>query len=244
MRRRRSPSASFPACSGCPPAFEPRDARERWRGRLLGLWGLFFFRAFYFEAIRRAPIVEATLINYLWPLLVVLLAWIVLREPFRPRIAAGALLGAAGAALVAGGQRAAFEEGHILGYALALGSAVAWSSYTVLLRKWGGGRAFLLTASVGSVFLSGLWLFAAGWPDPPPPAAWGAILYLGAVTIGAAILAWERAVSAGEVALLGAMAYFAPFLSAFFLWLILGERIGLAAAGGMVLIVAGGAAAA
>ena len=109
---------------------------------------------------------------------------------------------------------------------------MAWSSYTVLLRKWGGGRAFLLTASVGSVFLSGLWLFAAGWPDPPPPAAW------------AAILAWERAVSAGEVALLGAMAYFAPFLSAFFLWLIRGERIGLAAAGGMVLIVAGGAAAA
>ncbi len=234
--------ALLPRLMGLEHASESREARGRWRGRLLGLWGLFFFHAFYFEAIRRAPIVEATLINYLWPLLIVLMAWLVLREPFRPAIAAGVLLGAAGAALVVGGQSASFEVRHFRGYAL--GSAAAWSSYTVMLRRWVGGREFLLPASIWSALLSGLWLAAAGWPEPPPPETWGAILYLGAVAIGAAILAWDRAVSGGEVAVLGAMAYFAPFLSVFFLWLILGKPIGAPAAAGMVLIVAGGAAAA
>ena len=43
---------------------------------------------------------------------------------------------------------------------------------------------------------------------------------------------------------LGAMAYLTPFLSAFFLWLILGKQVGPLTAIGMVLIVAGGASAA
>ncbi len=114
---------------------EPLDQKARWRGRLLGLWGIFFFHAFYFEAIRRAPIIEATIINYLWPLLIVLLAWLVLGEPFRPAIAAGTALGAVGAALVIGGQGVAFESDHLAGYGLALASAFDRSSYTVLLRK-------------------------------------------------------------------------------------------------------------
>ena len=114
-----------------------------------------------------------------------------------------------------------------------------------MLRRWVGGREVLLPASIWSALFSGLWLAAAGWPEPPPPETWGgAILYLGAVAIGAAILAWDRAVSGGEVAVLRAMAYFAPFLSVFFLWLILGKPIGAPAAAGVVLIVAGGAAAA
>lgn len=236
--------ACLPPLMGLPPAPEPEAARTRWRGRLLGLWGLFFFHAFYFEAIQRAPIVEAILINYLWPLFIVLLAWVVLRESFRPAIAVGALLGAGGAALVVGGQAAAFESRHALGYGFALASATAWSSYTVLSRKWGAGRGFLLPASILSAVLSFFWLLGAGWPEAPGPAAWVGIVYLGAIAVGVAILAWERAVSGGQVALLGALSYLAPFLSAFFLWMILGKPIGGFTAAGMVSIVAGGVVAA
>ncbi|MBT3822009.1 MAG: hypothetical protein HOG04_11490, partial [Nitrospinaceae bacterium] len=66
----------------------------------------------------------------------------------------------------------------------------------------------------------------------------------GAIAVGVAILAWERAVSGDEVALLGTLSYLAPFLAAFFLWLILGKPIGEFTAAGMVSIVAGGLVAA
>jgi drug/metabolite transporter (DMT)-like permease len=132
----------------------------------------------------------------------------------------------------------------VLGYGFALASATAWSSYTVLLRKWGGGRGFLLPASILSAALSFVWLLSAGWPDGPGSAAWLGIFDLGAIAIGVAILAWERAVSGGQVALLGALSYLAPFLSAFFLWLILGKPIGGFTAARMVSIVADGVGAA
>jgi drug/metabolite transporter (DMT)-like permease len=64
---------------------------------------------------------------------------------------------------------------------------------------------------------------------------WGTLAAAAGRALEAAHPAWV---------LLGAMAYLTPFLSAFFLWLILGEPVGLMAAIGMVLIVAGGVAAA
>src|SRR5579883_2707940 len=56
-----------------------------WRGRLaalvqpwpvwlVGIGGLFGYHALYFAALRRAPPAEASLIAYLWPLLIVLLS--------------------------------------------------------------------------------------------------------------------------------------------------------------------------
>ena len=48
---------------------------------LLGVWGIFGYHAFLFEALDRAPMVEANLLNYLWPLLIVLLSPV---TPIRP----------------------------------------------------------------------------------------------------------------------------------------------------------------
>jgi drug/metabolite transporter (DMT)-like permease len=40
----------------------------------LGIWGLFGYHFLYFLAFRLAPPVEVNLLNYLWPLLIVLLS--------------------------------------------------------------------------------------------------------------------------------------------------------------------------
>src|SRR3954469_5580847 len=47
-----------------------------WPGRvwLLGVGGLFGYHALYFAALQLAPPAEANLVNYLWPLLIVLLS--------------------------------------------------------------------------------------------------------------------------------------------------------------------------
>ena len=71
--------AYLPPVMGLPPVPEPEAALARWRGRLLDFGGL-FFPCVYFEAIP---------MNYLWPLFIMLLAWVVLRDPFRLAIAAG-----------------------------------------------------------------------------------------------------------------------------------------------------------
>ena len=66
----------------------------------LGIYGLFGYHFLLFVALRVAPPVEANLVNYLWPLLIVVLAPLFVRGvQLRPAHIAAALLGFAGAAI-------------------------------------------------------------------------------------------------------------------------------------------------
>ena len=148
-------------------------ARARWRGLpwrdlmrwpapvwLLGVAGLFGYHALYFAALQLAPPAEANLINYLWPLLIVLLSAPLARKDERARLGwshlVGALLGFVGVVLLAFGRGLDFAGGYALGYALALGCAFAWSLYSVLSRRFGETptdaiAAFCAVASVLSL---------------------------------------------------------------------------------------------
>ncbi len=75
---------------------------RRWRvplpTLLLGVGGLFGFHFLLFLALRLAPPVEANLVNYLWPLLIVVLTPVLLRGwRLTWRHVLAALLGFAGA---------------------------------------------------------------------------------------------------------------------------------------------------
>jgi drug/metabolite transporter (DMT)-like permease len=51
-----------------------RDWRVPWKTFAIGVTGIFGYHALYFTAFRLAPAVEVNLINYLWPLLLVVLS--------------------------------------------------------------------------------------------------------------------------------------------------------------------------
>ena len=104
---------------------------------LLGVGGLFGYHALYFAALQLAPPAEANLVNYLWPLLIVLLSAPLAGERLGWPHLVGALLGFAGVALLAFGRGVSFTGAYALGYALALGCAFAWSLYSVLSRRFG-----------------------------------------------------------------------------------------------------------
>ncbi len=80
-----------------------RNWRVPLRTLVLGVYGLFGFHFFLFIALRHAPPVEANLINYLWPLLIVFLAPVLLAGyRLRAHHVGGAVMGFAGAALLVG----------------------------------------------------------------------------------------------------------------------------------------------
>src|SRR6476661_1333878 len=67
---------------------------------LLGVGGLFGYHFAYFFALRTAPPVEAGLINYLWPLLIVVFSALLPGERLKWQHLAGCLLAFSGAVLV------------------------------------------------------------------------------------------------------------------------------------------------
>jgi len=165
---------------------------REWRVRpgvaALGVYGLFGFHFLLFMALRLAPPVEANLVNYLWPLLMGVLAPAILPGvTVGARPVAGACAGFAGAALLVTGGGFRFDAAHAAGYALALGSALVWATYS------------LPTKSV------------TAFPTGAIGLAWLAALGLG--PMGAAFFLWDHALKHGDPRRIGALAHLTPLLS-------------------------------
>jgi drug/metabolite transporter (DMT)-like permease len=183
----------------------------------LGVYGLFIYHALYFAALSLAPPAEASLIANLWALLTVLLSSLLPGHRLRSTHVAGAAFGFAAAALLvhdklgAGGEAA----GARWGYALALGCAVVWSSYSVASRLLAAVPSESLAApSLVTAALAGLCSLAfETWVTPTGWVSWAALVGLGVGPLGAAFLLWDIGMKKGDVPLLGVLSYTALIIS-------------------------------
>lgn len=182
----------------------------------LGVGGLFGYHFLYFLALRWAPPLEANLLNYLWPLLIVLFSALLPGERLGRGHIGGALCGLAGTALlISGGGSLEIRWDAAPGYLAAIAAAVIWAAYSVLSRRFGqvptdavGGFCLataLLAGLAHAAFETTVW--------PASPTTWLAILGLGLGPVGGAFFVWDHGVKHGDIRALGAMAYLTPLLS-------------------------------
>lgn len=181
----------------------------------LGSFGLFGYHFFYFMALGNAPAVEASLIAYLWPLLIVVFSALLPGERLRWFHVTGALLGLAGAGLlVTKGQGLAFDTRYGLGYLAAVACALTWSIYSVANRRFGSVPTDTVAGFCAAAALLGFISHALFETWVMPTATqWGAILLLGLGPVGAAFFVWDYGTKHGHIQALGALAYGAPLLS-------------------------------
>lgn len=183
----------------------------------LTVLGLFGYHALYFTALRNAPAVEANLINYLWPLLIVVFSGFLPGEKLRWYHGLGASIGLAGAVLLllGDGGLAGFDASYTLGYVAAVGAALFWSSYSVLSRLFAGvptgavTGACLITSALS--FACHLAFETSVWPSGLM--AWAGVIGLGLFPVGLAFFVWDIGMKRGDVQVLGAAAYATPILS-------------------------------
>ncbi len=206
------------------------DLRQ-WRVPLstlgLGVAGLFGYHFLFFIALRSAPAVEANLVNYLWPLLMVVLApMLLVGVRLRPAHIVAALLGFVGAIIAmlgahSGGSTAGgIFAGWAWGYVPALGSAFVWAGYSLLCQRV---RPFP-TAAIGLFGLvSGLLSLLCHWAMESPVALssrdWWLLGALGLGPLGAAFYWWDMALKRGDVRQIGILSYLTPLASTVLLML-------------------------
>lgn len=182
---------------------------------LLGVSGLFGYHFFYFMALQNAPAVEASLIAYLWPLLIVLFSALLPGERLRWFHLVGALMGFAGAiVLVSRGGALHFEPQYSLGYLSALICALTWSAYSVLSRRFGAVPTDAVGGFCGATAILA-WICHLAFERTvwPQGGQWLAVLALGLGPVGLAFFTWDYGVKHGEIRTLGAFSYAAPLLS-------------------------------
>ena len=190
--------------------------RQPWPVWALGVAGLFGYHFAYFTALRNAPPVEAGLIAYLWPLLIVLFSALLPGERLRWYHVVGGVTGFAGAVLiVTGGQSVGFRTEFAFGYVMALVCAFTWSGYSVLSRRFGAVPTDIVAGyCVATAVLAMLaHLMLETTVLPTSPIEWFAIAGLGLGPVGAAFYVWDHGVKHGDIQVLGALSYLAPLLS-------------------------------
>ena len=196
--------------------------RQPLRVWAVGTLGLFGYHALYFTALRTAPLVEAGLINYLWPLLIVLFSGLLPGERLRFHHFIGVVLGFSGAALlVTAGRSLTLDGGYAFGYVAAFLAAVVWAGYSVVSRRFAGVPSeavagFCLATAVLSLVCH------VAFEQTVLPASrfeWLMVLLLGVFPVGLAFFVWDHGVKHGDIQLIGTAAYATPILSTLLLTL-------------------------
>ena len=203
-----------------------RKWKVSWSALALGVYGLFGFHFFLFIALRHAPAVEANLVNYLWPLGIVLMAPLFLpgiRLTATHLIAAcagfmGAAIAILADTLLTSGLQGLLSKGFAWGYIAAAASAFIWASYSLMGKRMSvQGRGFP-TAAIGlfglvSGVLSLLCHALLEATVTLTARDWLLIVLMGLGPLDAAFFLWDAALKKGDARKIGILSYITPLAS-------------------------------
>nr|ACD40035.1 drug/metabolite transporter (DMT) permease [Pseudomonas sp. AC2] len=197
-----------------------------WRmPRRLFVWGTLCMLAYhliYFYALQLADPIGVSLLHYLWPVLIVVLAplFVSTGKLTAKSILAGAI-GFAGA-IISCNPDHAVGAGSWLGYLLAFVSAILWAVYSLLAKQYPNVKSVsvgLFCIVSGAVCLA-LYRASADWPSLTTSEFW-AILYMGIGPMGGAFYVWDHAMKKACHEQVAVLSYATPVLSTAFLALYL-----------------------
>jgi drug/metabolite transporter (DMT)-like permease len=212
------------------------------------VWVLFFmavpvYRSLYFLGLKNAPIIEANLLNYLWPILIVALSAILDKKTQSKYFYTGSALCFVGMIFIGMSKSSQdlfihFEWGHIF----ALAGALNWALYCVLTRRYPSAPTDMIGImhAVSFFVLMGLHFVFEPAIHNLELDSWHFIGVIGlglSVSLGYAF--WDDAMSHGEREKVAVMAYFTPLLSTFLLLIITPTSMNLFVSIAAVLIVGG-----
>ena len=206
---------------------------------LLGLAGIFGYHSLYYLALDHAPLVEGAILTTTWSFWIVVFSSILVKKRLCPSVLAVALAGLAGAGLVvSGGESLNFEARFLPGYLMALGCGLIWSRFSVALSRLKPTRDYMPAFTVLAALFSTL-VYAASGPQALPPAkALFSALYLGLVPLGLSFTLWNRAVTGGNMTLIGYLSYLSTPLAVLLAALVRGAAVTPHAVVGMIVILA------
>lgn len=207
----------------------------------LGFLGLFLYSALYYYGIDALGSQEACILNYLWPMMIVIFACIILKEAFTARKIIAMLLSFAGIVVLTMGSGGGASGNRLFGILACVAAAVCYGLFSVLNKRLSLNQNLVMmgiwfTTAVCSLVMS---LLFERW-QPVSGGAWLGLLWLGVVVNAVAYLLWAIALKgADDSAKIANLAYLVPFLSIVLSAVVLKEQITVNAVTALVLIVGG-----
>ena len=212
------------------------------RCALLGFLNPFLYYLVLFKAYSTLRAQEALTLNFLWPIMLVLLSMPLLKQRIKSKSVLAILISFAGVFIIScRGDILGFRFNSATGVLLAVGSSVIWALFWIYNVKEKGDEVvkLFLNFAFGSCFIL---LSTLLFSEPEAPnfnAALGAV-YIGLFEMGITFLVWIKALKLCETtAPVANLIYLVPFLSIVVIHFVLGEEILFSTITGLLFIVAG-----
>lgn len=206
---------------------------------LLGVWGIFLYHYLYYLALNYAPLAEGAILATTWSFWIVFFSSILIFKRLKFSILFTATIGMFGAGMViAAGNELSFSSEYFVGYLLALFCGLIWASFSVALGYIKSAKepmTFFTIVAAGLSML--LFLFTGPHPAPSSTALLSAI-YLGCIPLGLSFFLWNRALSGGNMVIIGFLSYLTPPLAVLIVSVVHKQAIPLQVILGMFVILA------
>jgi drug/metabolite transporter (DMT)-like permease len=206
----------------------------------IGIPGSLLYYMFYYAGTDILPASQAFIINYLWPIMSVIFACIILKEKMTLRKGLAIAISFLGVITVAGEGLFSFNKEAILGVGLCILAAISYGAFTALTKRWSYDEGLSLMISFFSSFvLSGvISIFLGEKIQVGIPQMLG-FAYNGIAIMAIATVTWALALKGGNTAKVSNLAYITPFLSLVWTFFILHEPINPLSVLGLGIIILG-----
>lgn len=209
----------------------------------LGLLNPFAYYFVLFKAYDLLPAQVAQPLNYVWPIILVLLSVPILGQKLKLKNIIALLISFVGVVFISSqGSISIFSKSNPFGVGLALSSSLVWALFWLFNVRNGVKdevlKLFLnfcfatLYILIASFFMENFWQF--------PINGIYASIYIGAFEMGITFVLWLKALNyADNTARLGNFIYLVPFVALLFIKLVLGETVYWTTILGLILIIGG-----
>lgn len=224
-----------------PAVFKPKQLFPSWKISLWGIAGYFGYHFFLFYSFRFAPAIEANLINYLWPVIMVILTPVFFKQDrLKWYHVAGATLSVIGSVFLMLGKGGEVSFESFKGYGLAFLAALTWPIYSIGKKKMGPVSVW----AVGGLCLGSalMCLITHALIEPRVVLQWEdawKLFVMGIGPFGIAFYFWDIALRKGDPKVMGALAYLTPVLSTTGLIVFGNQSLSFSTAVAMALIISG-----
>lgn len=207
---------------------------------LRGLPGIFLYHIFYYAGAERLPASQAFIINYMWPIMSVVFACIILKEKMTLRTGVAIALSFIGVAIVTGAELLHFNKNMLAGATLCLLGAISYGLFTTLNQKKNYDKCISMMINFFVAFiLTGVIIVVKGdWFVPNHVQLLG-IVWSGVFTMAIPNTTWILALEGGSTSKISNLAYITPFLSLVWTSLILKEELNFYSIIGLWVIIIG-----
>ena len=207
---------------------------------LISLPGTFFYYIFYYTGTSYMLASQAFIVNYLWPIMCVMFACIILKEKLTLVKTIALFLSFIGVIITVGKDILLFEWDTLIGTILCILGAVSYGIFTALNKKckYEKPNTMMIGLFASFIITSCISIPQYGLPSLSGGQVLG-IIWNGVVTIGISNTLWQMAIESGDTAKISNLAYITPVLSMVWTSLILKETITIQSVIGLAVILLG-----